>query len=240
MVTFGVFSIPSRKQSLEAVLRRLPFSTVVSLDADCRGSWWNAKRTWEQMLKTDNSHYCLLAYDMWPCIDFTEVLDDALAAQPGEVVGLYNNCALAPRALANGLMWTSRTNGIKAPVLPKAELEAFLAWADQWKPEITSADGMLDAWLMSTKRVFLTPAVSLVDSIEAPSDKRPTVRPYEHMKGLNWKTAALFAGWTFESFWNLIDLPSGACEDVHERMYQLARNDYVYSRPGHIHEGSRS
>lgn len=244
----GVFTIgtPEREKTLEKLEARLgrmgdghPFKWYsVERDLERLGPWEPCKRLLTSFLETDCTHALLLPDDALPCPDFWNTLISALSCCPNQLVSLYSASPAAFDALKNKLSWYSTHNGALQITIPKAHIKPFLDFVEESAPsdlqKQLGEDGMFSLYAMCHGKPIITPAVSLIDHQNPPSTqgndnhnfRRPAIRPYEDMSGINWATPALNGGLRYEIHWLLARLKPEAREKykVHEIMYRLNKD----------------
>lgn len=239
----GVFTVgtPERQATLaraeEKIDMRHPtlVEYQVETDAERRGPWFPVKILLQYFATLDITHAVILQDDVLPCNDFMNVLTKVVQAKSTEAICLYSASHAACDALKKDLSWYTSLNGAVQFVLPVGLIAEFLEFVefacDEEMQKDLGEDGMINLWAMCTDRDIWHTAVSVLDHQNPPSlvgndehkFRRPMIRPYEDMSGLNWNTGAIDSGVTYRTYWGLALLTPEAKEKyaVHEKMYKL-------------------
>jgi hypothetical protein len=214
-----VMHVPgTRRDELSALIRRLPVNTVIMSDPERRGVWWNARRCWEEGLKTSAEWIIVMNDDVLPCDDFLETAKRALATRsPRDPVCFYTNHKGATcEALADG-GWYTTVDGLVgvACALHRTTVAEFLEWHDKYKNERDYPDdARINLFAMATGRLIHTTVPSLVEHklpgeslVGNELDERRTaiVPPSATLATVDWTKEPVHFGKMYEdNAWDMI------------------------------------
>ncbi len=147
------------------------YTDMVFRDAESRGAWWNARQCWDAY-EPDATHVLVVHDDAIPIPGIANVLRDAVAAQPDQILSFYSSQPQFTEHVAdarnNGCSWVATVTGCcgLATIMPVAIASEFVAWCDtnireDWKADDTrialfAAASMRRIWI-SLPNVFQHP-----------------------------------------------------------------------------------
>jgi hypothetical protein len=134
-----------------------------------KGSWWTARRCWEDGVVADGAtHVCVLNDDVEPIPGFDGHLHNALSAYPDQAIALYTKHKDCPQVSVAS--WYVSANGMTVGiVLPVSMALEMLAWVrDHFRlpahaPKPYPSDATVDLFLMATGRRVYTTVPALVE-----------------------------------------------------------------------------
>ena len=159
-----------RRQSLQDLYSHLYAQGVdkhwldvkVKDDSMRNGAWWNAKRCWEEGVKSEATHFILMQDDILICNNFVKGVKSVIAAFPNEIISLFHG----PRKGFDGSARWGQSEGVwgQGIVMPVPMINEFLQWErENIHPSFPHDDSRVSLFALKTRRRCFVPFPNLID-----------------------------------------------------------------------------